>query len=150
MLCLLCSREKVSILCYRTFDSKIRRFVTNGILSSRLGVCEVIIYNVPNQSDCKIILSKLSQESIYIHLKKKRSNRDYLSMLDVINPKKHNQEMNEVNFFKKRHQWFLIGFDFRPLILVGNKFATGVKETLLCISNFPKFVSLITCDNTSC
>ena len=64
-------------------------------------MCEVIIYNVPNQSGCKIILSKLSQESIYIHLKKKRSNRDYLSMLDVINPKKQNQEMSEVNFFEK-------------------------------------------------
>ena len=75
-------------------------------------VYEVIIYNVSSQSGCKIILSKLSQESIYIHLKKKGSNRDDLSMLDVIIPKKCNQELSEVNFFKKRHQWFLIGFDF--------------------------------------
>ena len=53
-------------------------------------VHEVIICNVPNQSGCKIILSKLSKESIYIHLKEKGNNRDYLSMLDVINPKKCN------------------------------------------------------------
>ena len=46
-----------------------------------------------NQWSCKIILSKLSQESIYIHLEVKRSSRDYLSMLDVINSKKCNQEM---------------------------------------------------------
>ena len=65
-------------------------------------VYEVIIYNVPNQSSCKFFLSKLSQESIYIHLKEKRSNRDYLSMLDMINPKKCHQEMSQ--FFKKRHQ----------------------------------------------
>ena len=75
-------------------------------------VYEIIICNVPNQSGCQIILSKLSQESIYIHLKERGSNRDYLSMLDVIRPKKCNQEMSEVNFFKKRHSWFLIGFDF--------------------------------------
>ena len=72
---------------------------------------EVLIYNVPNQPGCKIVLPKLSQESIYIHLKKKGSSRDYLSMSDVINPKKSNQEMSEVNFFKKRYQWFLISFD---------------------------------------
>ena len=75
-------------------------------------VYDVIIYNVPNQSGCNIILSKLFQESIYIHLKEKGSNRDYILMLDVINPKKCKQEMSEVNFFKKRHQWFLISFDF--------------------------------------
>ena len=75
-------------------------------------VYEVVIYNVPNQSGCKIILSKLSQESIYIHQKKKGSNRDYFSMVDKINPKKCNQELSQVNFFKKRHQWFLIDFDF--------------------------------------
>ena len=71
-----------------------------------------LIYDVPNQPSCKIILSKLSQESIYIHLKEKGSNRDYLSMFNVINPKKCKQEMSEVNFFKKPHQSFLIGFDF--------------------------------------
>ena len=49
-------------------------------------VLEIIIYNVPNQSGCKIILSKLSQENIYIHLEEEGSNREYLSMLDVINP----------------------------------------------------------------
>ena len=64
------------------------------------------------QSGCKILLSNLSQESIYIHLKQKGSNRDYFSMIDVINPKKFNQEISEVNFFKKRHQWFLISFNF--------------------------------------
>ena len=98
------------------------------------------------QSDCKILLLNLSQESICIHPKQKGSNRDYFPMIDVINPKKCNHEMSEVNFLKKRHQWFLISFD---LILAGNKFATTVKETLLFISNSPKFVSLITCDNTS-
>ena len=70
-------------------------------------------------------------------------------MIDVIYPKKYNQEMSEVIFFKKRHQWFLISFDFWPLVLADNKFATAVKETLLFISNFPKFVSLTNSDNTS-
>ena len=87
-------------------------------------VYEGIMYNVSNQSSCKIILSKLSQESIYIHLKEKGSNGDYLSMLDMINPKKCNQEMSEVSFLKKCHQWFLKGFGFWPLILVGNTVAT--------------------------
>ena len=73
---------------------------------------EGLIYNVPNQSGCQILLPKLSQESIYNHLKQKGSSRDYLSMLDMINPKKSNQDMSEVNFFKKRHQWFLISCDF--------------------------------------
>ena len=71
-------------------------------------------------------------------------------MLGVINPKKCNQEISEVIFPKKCQQCFLISFDFWPLILTGNKFATSVKEYLLFLSNFPKFVSLITCDNTSC
>ena len=62
-------------------------------------------------------------------------------MIDVINPKKCNQEMSEVIFLKKRHPWFLISFDFWPLTLAGNKFATAVKDSLLFISNFPKFVS---------
>ena len=53
------------------------------------------------QSGCKILLSNLSQESIYIHLKQKGSNRDYFSMIDVINPKKCNKEISEVIFFKK-------------------------------------------------
>ena len=58
------------------------------------------------QSGCKILLSNLSQESIYIHLKQKGSNRDCFLMIDVINPKKCNQEMTEVIFFfKKGHQW---------------------------------------------
>ena len=59
------------------------------------------------QSGCKILLSNLSQESIYIHLKQKGSNKGYFSMIDVINPKKCNQEISEVNFFlkKKHHQW---------------------------------------------
>ena len=60
------------------------------------------------------------------------------------------QPRNELSQFFKKCQWFLISFDFWPLILAGNKFATAVKETLLFISNFPKFVSLMTCDNTSC
>ena len=64
-------------------------------------VYEVIIYDVRNQSGCKIILSKLSQKSIYIHVKEKGSNRDYLSILYVISPKKCYQEMSQVNFFKK-------------------------------------------------
>ena len=45
-------------------------------------------------SGCNIILSNLSQESIYIHLKQEESNRGYFSMIDVINPKKCNQEMS--------------------------------------------------------
>ena len=58
------------------------------------------------QSGCKILLSNLSQESIYFHLKQKGSNRGYFLMIDVINPKKCNQEISEVNFFKKKHhQW---------------------------------------------
>ena len=67
------------------------------------------------------------------------------------------QEMKPRNewsqFFKKTPSMVFDkfwSFDFWPLILAGNKFATAVKETLLFISNFPKFVSLMTCDNTSC
>ena len=63
------------------------------------------------QSGCQILLSNLSQESICIHPKQKGSNRNYFSMIDVINPKKSSQEMSEVNFLKKRHQWFLISFE---------------------------------------
>ena len=59
------------------------------------------------QSGCKILLSNLSQESIYIHLKQKGSNRDYFSMIDVINPKKRKQEMSEVIYLKKAS---LMGF----------------------------------------
>ena len=51
------------------------------------------------QSRCKILLSNLSQESIYIHPKQKGNNRDYFSMTDVINSKKYNQDMSEVNLF---------------------------------------------------
>ena len=54
------------------------------------------------QSGCKILLSNLSLESIYIHLKQKGSNRDYFSMIDVINPKKCNKETTEVIFLKKK------------------------------------------------
>ena len=71
-------------------------------------------------------------------------------MIDVINPKKCNKEMSEIIFFKKkRHQWFLMSFDFWPLILAGNKFASTVKETLLFKYNFHKFFSLLSCDNSS-
>ena len=71
-------------------------------------VYEVLMF----QSGCKILLSNLSLESIYIHLKQKGSNRDYFSMIDMISHKKCNQEMSEVIFLKKRHQWFLVSFDF--------------------------------------
>ena len=59
------------------------------------------------QSGCKILLSNLSQENNYIHLKQKGSNRDYFSMIDVINPKKRKQEMSEVIYLKKAS---LMGF----------------------------------------
>ena len=134
------------LYCYRKFDSKIIRLITNDILSSRLGVWG--FNNVSIRLEDSFI-KFLSQESIYIHPKQKGSNRDYFSMIDVINPKKCNQEMSEVIFFKKRHQWLLTSFDFWPLVLADNKFATVVKETLLFISNFPKFVSLTNSDNTS-
>ena len=71
-------------------------------------------------------------------------------MIDVISPKKCNQEMSKVNFLKRMSSMVFDKFDFWPLILAGNKFASGVKETLLFISNFLKFVSLRTCDNVSC
>ena len=134
------------LYCYRKFDSKIIRLITNDILSSRLGVWGFNNVSIRLQDS---FIKFLSQESIYIYPKQKGSNRDYFSMIDVIYPKKCNQEMSEVIFFKKRHQWFLISFDFWPLVLADNKFATAVKETLLFISNFPKFVSLTNSDNTS-
>ena len=80
-----------------------------------------LVYEVSRmfQSGCKIILSNLSQWSIYIHLKQKGSNKFYLSMLGVFNLKKCNQEINEVIFLKKMSSmvfdkfWFLtFGFDW--------------------------------------
>ena len=106
MLWFLCLREKVYR--YGKFDRKILRLITNGIYYS-----DFYEFLIMFQTRCKILLSNLSQESIYIHLKQKGSNRDYFSMIDVINPKKRKQEMSEVIYFKKSLiNGFLISFDF--------------------------------------
>ena len=100
MLLFLCLREKV--YCYGEFDRKIIRLITNGIYYS-----DFYEFLIMFQTGCKILLSNLSQERIYIHLKQKGSNRDYFSMIDVINPKKRKQEMSEVIYLKKAS---LMGF----------------------------------------
>ena len=64
------------------------------------------------QSGCKILLSNLSQENIYIHLKQKGSNTDQFSMIDVISPKKCNLEMSKVNFLERMSSMVFDKFDF--------------------------------------
>ena len=87
-------QEKKLVYCYWTFNIKIIRLMTNGLLSPRLGVWGYIL-------ECfkSVILQdyswKSSEESIYTHLKEKGSSRDYFSMLDIISPKKWVKEIFE-------------------------------------------------------